>query len=131
MGVFYLEVCLQLAAQVMCANQASIPIMHGGMLTSRASIWPRDRFSAARPRRADRARRRGTNSCRYRYPSWLADSQRHSLVRQEHGRAIPLLDLADHSALMPDALMIGHHFFASAFCKAASASGVCCSRGKT
>jgi hypothetical protein len=31
---------------------------------------------------------------------------------------------------MPASLMIGHHFSASAFCKAPSASGVCCSRGK-
>ena len=35
-----------------------------------------------------------------------------------------------HSALRPSSLMIGHHFSASAFCKAASVSGVCCSRGK-
>jgi len=40
-------------------------------------------------------------------------------------------DLSDHSALMPDSLIIGHHFLASAFCKAASASGVRSSRGKT
>src|SRR5215475_11970228 len=30
---------------------------------------------------------------------------------------------------MPAALMIGHHFAISAFCIAATASGVCCSRG--
>jgi hypothetical protein len=35
-----------------------------------------------------------------------------------------------HSALMFAALMIGHHFSISAFCWAASASGVCCSRGQ-
>ena len=34
-----------------------------------------------------------------------------------------------HSALMLAALTIGHHFSISAFCWAASASGVCCSRG--
>jgi len=32
--------------------------------------------------------------------------------------------------LMPAALMIGHHFSMSAFCAAASASGVCSSRGE-
>src|SRR5215813_4689950 len=35
-----------------------------------------------------------------------------------------------HSALIPNSLMSGHHFSISAFCKAASASGVCWSRGK-
>ena len=35
-----------------------------------------------------------------------------------------------YSALILAALMIGHHFSISAFCKAASASGVCCSRGE-
>jgi hypothetical protein len=30
-----------------------------------------------------------------------------------------------HSALMPVALIIGHHFSISAFCSCASASGVC------
>jgi hypothetical protein len=39
--------------------------------------------------------------------------------------------LADHSGLMPNSLMIGHHFSASAFTSAPSASGVCRSRGKT
>ena len=34
-----------------------------------------------------------------------------------------------YSALMLAALMIGHHFSISAFWNAASASGVCCSRG--
>jgi hypothetical protein len=38
---------------------------------------------------------------------------------------------ARYSAFIPSSLMIGHHFWASAFCKAASASGVCRSRGKT
>jgi hypothetical protein len=36
-----------------------------------------------------------------------------------------------HSALMPAALMIGHHFSISAFCNLPSASGVCRSRGTT
>src|SRR5262249_54383117 len=36
----------------------------------------------------------------------------------------------DHG-LIPNSLMIGHHFSASAFTNAPSASGVCCSRGKT
>src|ERR1700730_4645001 len=36
-----------------------------------------------------------------------------------------------HSALMPAALTMGHHFAISAFWKAPSASGVCCSRGGT
>jgi Transposase len=35
-----------------------------------------------------------------------------------------------YSALMFAALMIGHHFSISAFWRARSASGVCCSRGK-
>jgi len=35
-----------------------------------------------------------------------------------------------HSALIPNSLMSGHHFSASAFTRAASASGVCWSRGK-
>src|SRR5262245_50030540 len=39
--------------------------------------------------------------------------------------------LIDHSPLMPASLMIGHHLSISAFCKAASASGVCWFRGKT
>jgi len=34
-----------------------------------------------------------------------------------------------HSALIPAPLMIGHHFSTSAFWKARSTSGVCCSRG--
>jgi Putative metallopeptidase len=33
------------------------------------------------------------------------------------------------AAFMPASLMIGHHFSISAFWRAASASGVCCSRG--
>src|SRR6516165_7870801 len=37
---------------------------------------------------------------------------------------------ATHSALIPAALMIGHHFSISAFWSARSASGVCWSRGK-
>ena len=41
----------------------------------------------------------------------------------------PLRRYGIHSALMPAALMIGHHFSISALWKAASASGVCCSRG--
>lgn len=36
-----------------------------------------------------------------------------------------------HSALIPNCLIIGHHFSASAFTRAPSTSGVCCSRGKT
>src|SRR4051794_39476496 len=40
-------------------------------------------------------------------------------------------NLSHHSILMPAALMIGHHFSVSAWCQAASASGVCCSRGTT
>src|SRR6267378_662179 len=35
-----------------------------------------------------------------------------------------------HSALIPNSLMIGHHFSASAFTSAPSVSGVCRSRGK-
>jgi hypothetical protein len=35
-----------------------------------------------------------------------------------------------YSALIPAALMIGHHFSISAFCCAASPSGVCLSRGQ-
>jgi hypothetical protein len=31
----------------------------------------------------------------------------------------------NHSALMPAALMIGHHFAISPFCRAVRASGVC------
>ena len=38
-------------------------------------------------------------------------------------------DRGTHSALIPAALMIGHHLSASARWKAASASGVSCSRG--
>jgi hypothetical protein len=38
--------------------------------------------------------------------------------------------LADHSALIPNFFIMGHHFSASAFMSAASASGVCRSRGK-
>src|SRR6516164_153434 len=41
-----------------------------------------------------------------------------------------ILAASVHSALIPAALMIGHHFSISAFCKARSASGVCWSRGK-
>ena len=40
------------------------------------------------------------------------------------------LNMSAHSALMLAALMIGHHFSASAFWKAPSASGVCWSRRK-
>jgi hypothetical protein len=36
-----------------------------------------------------------------------------------------------HSALIPNSLMSGHHFSAPAFTSASSASGVCCSRGKS
>src|SRR5262249_36396729 len=36
-----------------------------------------------------------------------------------------------HSALSPNSLMSGHHFSASAFTSAPSASGVCRSRGRT
>jgi hypothetical protein len=35
-----------------------------------------------------------------------------------------------HSVLIPNSLMSGHHFLASAFTSAPSASGVCRSRGK-
>jgi hypothetical protein len=35
-----------------------------------------------------------------------------------------------HSALIPNSLMRGHHFSASARCSVPSASGVCRSRGK-
>ena len=71
--------------------------------------------AAARSRRADRARRRGTNSCRYRCPSWqrsqlilldmavlrltLAPSQHHSPVGQEHGRTIPLAEAVPSAEL--------------------------------
>src|SRR5262245_2468084 len=83
-----------------------MPIRHGGMLASRASIWPRDHFcrSTIAPRRSspttwnqflpismpivalvanyllDMALLRLT----------LAPSQHHSQVGQEHGRTIPL-----------------------------------------
>src|SRR5215510_16026884 len=83
-----------------------MPIRHGGMLASRASIWPRDHFcrSTIAPRRSspttwnqflpismpivamvaidllDMAVLRLT----------LAPSQHHSQVGQEHGRTIPL-----------------------------------------
>jgi hypothetical protein len=40
------------------------------------------------------------------------------------------LGFSDHPPLKFVALMIGHHFAISAFWKAASASGVCRSRGK-
>src|ERR1700687_3567897 len=40
-------------------------------------------------------------------------------------------DLPAHSPLIPNSLMSGHHFSASAFTSAPSASGVCRSRGKT
>src|SRR2546426_110927 len=39
------------------------------------------------------------------------------------------LNMSAHSALMLAALMMGHHFSASAFWKAPSTSGVCWSRG--
>jgi hypothetical protein len=35
-----------------------------------------------------------------------------------------------YSALIPNSLITGHHFSASAFTSAPSTSGVCCSRGK-
>src|SRR5260370_4465351 len=83
-----------------------MPIRHGGIAASRASIWPRDHFcrSTIAPRRSrpttwneflpismpivamvaidllDMAVLRLT----------LAPSQHHSQVGQEHGRAIPL-----------------------------------------
>jgi hypothetical protein len=46
------------------------------------------------------------------------------------GRSKGLLSIAVHSALIPNSFIIGHHFSASAFTSAASASGVCRSRGK-
>jgi hypothetical protein len=56
--------------------------------------------------------------------------QKLSSVEKFHGVASPQSgDATLHSALMFAALMIGHHFSISAFCWAASASGVCCSRG--
>jgi len=39
--------------------------------------------------------------------------------------------VSTHSALIPAALIIGHHFSALAFTSALSISGVCCSCGKT
>src|SRR5215469_4569195 len=97
--------------------QASIPIGHGGMLASRASIWPRDHFyrSTIAPRRSrpttwneflpismpivamvaidllDIAVRRLT----------LAPSQHHLPVGQEHGRTIPLADIQALQAILP------------------------------
>ena len=41
----------------------------------------------------------------------------------------PKADMGSHPALMPAALMIGHHFSISAFCNLPSASGVCWSAG--
>src|SRR6185503_4775730 len=46
------------------------------------------------------------------------------------GRTIVCLLHVGHSALIPAALMIGHHLSISAFWNAPSASGVSCSRGK-
>src|SRR5262245_36064843 len=40
-----------------------------------------------------------------------------------------LWNIRGHSALMPAALMIGHHFSISTFCNVASACGVCWSGG--
>ena len=86
---------LQFAAQVMCTNTSFHPDQarwHVGepRLLGRVTI-----SAAARSRRADRGRRHGTNSCRYRCPSWQRSnwigwtwqcsfkvpSQRHSPVR--------------------------------------------------
>src|SRR5262249_13643809 len=52
------------------------------------------------------------------------------IVDGEVSLALPrTVDCEDgYSALMPAALMIGHHFSISALCRAPSASGVCCSR---
>src|ERR1700687_428916 len=47
------------------------------------------------------------------------------------GQVFYLCTYADYSALIPAALMIGHHFAISALCKAPSASGVCSSRATT
>jgi hypothetical protein len=62
-----------------------------------------------------------------------AKSMRHSrtpAIRPVPGCKQQSHNLVIHSALIPAAFMIGHHFSASAFCRTASASGVCCSRGK-
>src|SRR5215471_12823835 len=45
--------------------------------------------------------------------------------------ALITVALMSYSALMLADLMIGHHFSISAFWKAPSAAGVCCSRGET
>src|ERR1700686_3105577 len=47
---------------------------------------------------------------------------------RSHGRGLRT-ERRIQSPLIPAALMSGHHFSISALCKAASASGVCCSRG--
>src|SRR5215470_5703126 len=52
----------------------------------------------------------------------------------EHGVSRCLVGVGgerNHSALMLAALIIGHQVSISRFCKSSSASGVCCSRGKT
>jgi hypothetical protein len=90
--------------------------------------------AAALLRRADRGRQRGTSSCPIvahrgnsrifrRHggtPLITAPPQRDLLEGREHGRTIPLAELANpilknYSALMPAALMIGHHLSISAF----------------
>jgi hypothetical protein len=59
---------------------------------------------------------------------WLA---RQLMTRSDTSRP-PIAALRkNYSALMPAALIIGHHFSMSAFCNARSAPGVCWSRGGT
>src|SRR5215469_13986415 len=53
----------------------------------------------------------------------------HALGQGSFTASLPNNTEAVYSALMFAALMIGHHFSISAFCCAASASGVCLSRG--
>src|SRR5258707_15618111 len=93
-----------------------MPIRQGGIAASRASIWPRDHFcsSTIAPRRS-----RPTTWNEFLPISMpivamvaidlldmavlhltLAPSQHHSPVGQEHGRTIPLPDLAPRSVLV-------------------------------
>ena len=53
----------------------------------------------------------------------------HEANKKDKDRAAAAAIDPVYSALMPAALMIGHHFSISAFWKACSASGVCCSGG--
>jgi len=56
---------------------------------------------------------------------WVRDCK-----RKNYNSFCPSMTVRVHSALIPNSLMSGHHFSASALTMAPSVSGVCCARGK-